>query len=300
MSRNAFTPRNFPLRAGWSYFLIRMLFAIISPHFFVQAFSASPIIETDIRKPFLVMAFYTGKEEPPHISFLNDADRWFPEMGKKHGFTYRSTHDWTRLNKDSLSQYDVVIFLDTRPEAPEQRLAFQRYMENGGAWMGFHFSGFALTPSAFNQDWEWYHDYFIAAGQYVSNTWRPTSAILRVENKDHPANNLLPQTFRSAPNEWYRWQKDLRQNPDIDILLAIDSTSFPLGTGPKPHEIWHEGYYPVAWSNRKFRMVYMNMGHDDMDFGPPENRALSSTFSSPEQDQFIINALCWLGNTRNK
>jgi hypothetical protein len=47
-------------------------------------------------------------------------------------------------------------------------------------------------------------------------------------------------------------------------------------------------------------MVYLNMGHDDMDFGPPENRALSSTFSSPEQDQFIINALCWLGNTRNK
>ena len=25
--------------------------------------------------------------------------------------------------------------------------------------------------------------------------------------------------------------KDLRQNPDIQILLSIDPTSFPLGTG---------------------------------------------------------------------
>ena len=56
------------------------------------------------------------------------------------------------------------------------------------------------------------------------------------------------------------------QNPDIDILLAVDSSSFPLGTGPKPHEIWHEGYYPVAWTNRKYRMIYFNFGHNDIDY----------------------------------
>ena len=37
----------------------------------------------------------------------------------------------------------------------------------------------------------------------------------------------------SSPNEWYRWSNDLRKNPDIKILLSIDSSSFPLGTGPK-------------------------------------------------------------------
>src|SRR5207247_2622063 len=83
----------------------------------------------------------------------------------------------------------------------------------------------------------WYHNTFLGSGSYVSNTWRPTSAILRVEDRNHPATAHLPETFRSSPSEWYRWEKDLRQNPDIDILLSIDSTSFPLGTGPKPHEI---------------------------------------------------------------
>jgi len=47
-----------------------------------------------------------------------------------------------------------VVFLDTRPEKTDQRAALQSYMEKGGAWMGFHFAGFALTPSAYPQNWD--------------------------------------------------------------------------------------------------------------------------------------------------
>ena len=35
-----------------------------------------------------------------------------------------------------MGRYDVVLFLDTRPEKAEQREAFAKYMEGGGAWMG--------------------------------------------------------------------------------------------------------------------------------------------------------------------
>src|SRR5207249_10242530 len=83
------------------------------------------------------------------------------------------------------------------PEDPTQRAAFQAYMEHGGAWMGFHFAGFALTPSAYPANWDWYHNSFLGSGSYVSNTWRPTSAILRVEDRNHPATAHLPETFRS-------------------------------------------------------------------------------------------------------
>jgi hypothetical protein len=168
-------------------------------------------------------------------------------------------------------------------------------MENGGAWMGFHFAGFALTPSAYPQNWNWYHNEFIGAGEYKSNTWRPTSAILKVENKDHPAVKTLPAKFKTAPCEWYRWTNDLKSNPDIRILLSVDEKSFPLGTGPKQHEIWHSGYFPIAWTNKKYKMIYTNMGHNDMDYEGKTNAQLSSTFSSPEENQFIINSLLWLG-----
>jgi len=244
---------------------------------------------------FKVIAFYTAKEDLAHISYVHEANKWFPAMAAKNNFTYDSTNDWNNLNAKFLAQYQVVIFLDTRPEDPAQRIAFQKYMENGGAWMGFHFAGFALTPSVYNQDWDWYHNQFLGSGQYASNTWRPTAAILRVEDAKHPATKNLPQTFKSAPCEWYRWEKDLRKNPDIKILLSIDSTSFPLGTGPKLHEIWHSGYYPIVWTNTNYKMVYLNMGHNDMAYEDKTNRQLSSTFSSEAQNQLIINCLLWLG-----
>lgn len=262
--------------------------------------SLTPTVNAGNTKPpkFKVIAFFTAKQDLAHISFVREAHQWFSETSPKNRFQYDTTSNWDNLNKDFLKNYQVVIFLDTRPEKPAQRAAFQAYMENGGAWMGFHFSAFALTLSTYPQDWDWYHNEFLGSGQYMSNTWRPTSAVLRVEGKKHPAMKKLPETFPSAPNEWYRWQNDLRQNKDIQVLASIDTTSFPLGTGPKPHEIWHSGDYPVVWSNKKYRMVYFNMGHNDMDYEGGTNRPLSSSFSSKLQNRMILNSLMWLGKKR--
>jgi hypothetical protein len=251
---------------------------------------------------FKAIAFYTGKDDLAHISFVHEANEWFPKMAVKYDFSYEATTNWNNLNADFLSHYQVVLFLDTRPEAPAQREAFQKYMERGGAWMGFHFAGFALTPSAYPQNWDWYHNQFLGSGEYGSNTWRPTSAVLRVEDTNHPALKHLPETFVSAPNEWYRWKNDLRTNSDIKILLSIDPASFPLGTGPKQHEIWHDGYYPVVWTNKKFKMIYFNMGHNDMDYEhkfDKTNRTLSFTFDNETQDRLIMDGLLWLGLGKN-
>jgi len=233
-----------------------------------------------------------------HISFVHEANKWFPAMGAKYHFTYDSTNDWNNMNDAFLSKYQVVIFLDTRPEDSAQREAFKRYMDNGGGWMGFHFAGFALTPSDYPQNWDWYHNQFIGAGSYKGNTWRPTSAILKVEDRNHPVTRELPDMFKSSPNEWYSWEKDIRNNPDIHILLSIDSSSFPLGTGPKLYEIWHSGYYPVVWTNRKYKMVYFNMGHNDIDYVNKTYKELSFQFGNPTQDKLIINTLLWLGTVK--
>jgi hypothetical protein len=250
---------------------------------------------------FRIIAFYTGKEDLAHISFVHEANEWFPKMAAKYHFSYEATTNWNNLNAEFLSHYQVVLFLDTRPEVPAQRAAFQKYMEHGGAWMGFHFAAFALTPSAYPQNWDWYHTVFLGSGEYVSNTWRPTSAVLRVEDTNQPATRGLPETFKSQPNEWYRWQNDLRTNADIEILLSIDPASFPLGTGPKQYEIWHSGYYPVVWTNKKFKMLYVNMGHNDMDYEHKfdnTNKTLSFTFDNEIQDRLILDGLLWLGGIK--
>lgn len=250
---------------------------------------------------FKVIAFYTARNDQAHISFVNEANKWFAKMASVNNFEYDSTNDWNNLNSKFISGYQVVIFLDTRPDSLPQRIAFENYMEHGGGWMGFHFSAFALTPSDFPQNWDWYHEKFLGSGQYVSNTWRPVSAILKVEDSLHPVTLGLPSTFKSAPNEWYRWQNDLRKNPSIKILLSIDSSSYPLGTGPKLSEIWHTGYYPVVWTNVSYKMVYFNMGHNDIDYEhkyDSTNKTLSYTFDNEIQNKLILNALLWLGEKK--
>ncbi len=272
--------------------LYKALFSSIFVFYFINCFSQNA------GTGFRVLAFWSAKSEEAHLSFVHDANRWFPIMAAKYNFSYDSTNDWSKLNSETLSNYQVVIFLDSRPDNPAQRKAFEKFMESGGGWLGFHFAGFALTPSEFPQNWDWYHNHFLGSGSWLSNTWRPTPAILRVEDPTHPVTRNLPPTYKASANEWYRWTNDLRKNPDIKILLSIDSTSFPLGTGPKPDEIWHSGYYPVVWTNKNYRMVYFNMGHNDLDYENKTNKQLSSTFENVIQNKLVVDALIWVGTSK--
>jgi hypothetical protein len=277
-----------------SFVLLKRPLVIVAACFI---FLASHAQDDQLR--FRAIGFFTARNDAAHISFVHEANRWFAEKGKQYHFAYDSTNDWNNMNSTFLSKYQVVIFLDTRPDSLDQRVAFEQYMKNGGAWMGFHFAGFALTPSDYPQNWNWYHNEFIGAGEYVSNTWRPTSAILKAEDPSHPLFNGKAATFKSSPNEWYRWKNDLTKNKDIKILLSIDSSSFPLGTGPKPHEIWHSGYYPVVWTNQRYRMIYFNMGHNDIDYEHKTNKELSFTFGNKRQDELVLDALFWLLERKN-
>ena len=248
-----------------------------------------------IAQSFNVIAFFTAKDDQAHISFVKEANRFFPKIANQYQFRYDTTSNWDNLNAAFLANYQVVLFLDTRPEKPSQRQAFEEYMNKGGAWMGFHFAAFALNNSLYSQDWDWYHQTFLGSGQYKSNTWKPTSAILKVEKRKHFSTKSLPKKFKSSINEWYRWENDLRINRDIEILLSIDAESFPLGTGPNPSEIWQNGYYPVAWRNKKYRMLYLNMGHNDIDYENNANKELSFTFENDIQNRFVTNALLGFG-----
>jgi uncharacterized protein len=221
------------------------------------------------------------------VSFAEGANEWFPSVAAANGFTYEASSDWGRLSDLTVAPGRIVLFLDNAPWDGGQRAAFEAYMEAGGAWMGFHVSAWTDRPS----NWSWYYEELLGSGAYWKNTWRPTSAVLRVES-EHAVLDGLGPTFMTAPNEWYAFHGDLANNPAIEILLSIDPVSFPLGTNGS--ETWTSGYYPVVWTNRNYRMLYANMGHDDMDYGGT-NQALSSTFESPAQNRFFLQAIRWLG-----
>jgi len=95
----------------------------------------------------------------------------------------------------------------------------------------------------------------------------------------------------SAVSEWYSWTNDLRQNPNIQVLASVDPSSFPLGTDP--NQSWTGGYRPILWTNKNFKMLYANFGHNWMNYST--NTPLSTTFGSPAEDAFVIDGLLWLG-----
>lgn len=249
-----------------------------------------------------VLAFYCAKNDLAHISYVEETNKYFTSLAQTKKLEYTSTDNWSKMRLDTLSKYDVVLFLDTRAEKPEQRDAFQKYMEQGGGWIGFHFAAFSLHESSYDNNWSWYHDTFLGSGEYKSNTWRPTSALLKriTKNKFTGLGSLL----HAPPNEWYAWKSDLIKNKDIQILYAIDEKSFPLGTGPKKYEIWSHGFYPIIWSNTKYNMIYSNIGHNDMDYehlyDKNQIKTLSSTFASKDYADFINHAMYYLAEQKRE
>jgi hypothetical protein len=236
---------------------------------------------------FKVLAFYNGTFDAAHINFVHEANAWFPQLAAQNNFSYTSTNDWGQLNASTLSQYQVVLFLDDYPHSASQQSAFQNYVQNGGGWMGFHVSAFNTDPN----DWAWYHNTFLGTGSFKSNTWGPTTAVLKVEDQTHPSTLRLGSTFTSSVSEWYSWNNDLRTNPNIDILASVDPASFPLGSDP--NQQWRSGYYPILWTNKNYKMLYANFGHNAMNYDT--NVGLSSTFASETQNKFLLDGLLWLG-----
>nr|WSY57212.1 ThuA domain-containing protein [Streptomyces sp. NBC_00886] len=237
--------------------------------------------------PFKILALYSGTYDAAHIDFDKEANVWFPQQAAANGFTYTASTNWDLLANGGVNTYQVVLFLDDLPQTSAQRTGFEAYMRGGGAFMGFHVSAFTTNAAS----WSWYHNTFLGSGNFVSNTWGPTAVTLKVEDHTIPPTASLPATFTSSVSEWYSWSNDLRQNPDIKILASIDPSSFPVGTDP--NQSWYSGYYPILWTNTKYKMLYANFGHNAMNY--TTNTRLSSTFASATQNQFLLDGLKWLG-----
>jgi type 1 glutamine amidotransferase len=258
------------------------VFAMISALCMVSGFTVQAGPQAS---PFKVLGFYdVSSGDAAHDAYAKEANAWFPTVAAANGFTYESTSDWSKLNTSNLAGYKVIMFLNDLCWDGGQQTAFQTYMIGGGGWIGFHVCAY---NDASGPNWPWYFTTFLGNGQFVSNTWWPTTAILDDEDTTNPITKGFPKTFVSPVNEWYSWQNDLRKNTNIKILCSIDSKSFPLGTDP--NQSWTSGYYPVVWTNKNYKMVYSNMGHEYMNYST--NTATSQTFTDTQYARLILNAL---------
>src|SRR5882672_1989906 len=104
--------RHFPpeVPSGFPYMKHLLACAVLCLFYFQTQF------EVQGSSQFNVIAFYSGKNDLAHISFVQEANQWFPQMAKRYNFTYTATTHWSDLNTNFLSHYQIVMFLDSRPE----------------------------------------------------------------------------------------------------------------------------------------------------------------------------------------
>jgi YVTN family beta-propeller protein len=223
---------------------------------------------------FRVLAFYSDTTEPDHVQFAHDAVRFLSDRAAKERFTFDATNNWEDLNDQRLTGCQLVIWLNESPSNAEHRTAFERYIEQGGAWLGFH----AAAYNDKDTNWPWFVN-FLGGAVFSSNSWPPLPAQINVDDPLQVVTTGIPHDFESPANEWYIWKPNPRVNANVRVLATLDPSNYPLGF----KDVLTSGDLPVVWTNTKYKMLYMNMGHGD------------KIFASPIQNQLIDSAVVWLG-----
>ncbi|UDL11625.1 ThuA domain-containing protein [Bacteroides humanifaecis] len=222
---------------------------------------------------FKALIYYTQHAEEAHVQFAEQATTFFKKLNYGDGFVLDITTDFSKYPYEKLKEYNVIIMLNTSPNTKAERDAFEQYMENGGGWVGFH----AAAYNDKNTHWPWFVK-FLGGGVFYCNNWPPQPVLVEVYNEEHPVTKNLPASFVAPASEWYQWTPSPRQNKDVEVLLSLSPKNYPLGI----KDVVNFGDFPIVWSNKNYRMIYLNMGHGDEEF-------IDGT-----QNLLLVNAFRWV------
>ena len=226
------------------------------------------------REPrFRALLHYEPAAEEAHVQFDKQAINFFHKLTYGEGWLLDVTTSLADYPYEKLKDYSIIISLNAAPGGKQQREDFQKYMENGGGWIGFHASAYNDK----NTKWPWFNE-FLGCGMFYCNNWPPQPALVECDTQEHPVTVSLPQTFVVPASEFYQWQPSPRKNPDVEVLLSISSKMYPFGL----KDVVKWGDFPVVWTNKKYRMVYLNMGHGD------------EGFIDATQNLLFVNAFRWV------
>lgn len=186
---------------------------------------------------------------------IKDGIEAIQKLGEEHGFLVDTTENAQYFHEDSLVKYSAVIFLNTTGDVlnHRQQKDFERYIQAGGGFVGVH----AATDTEY--DWPWFGK---LAGAYFDghpNNPNVRKATLDVVNKNHISTEMLPERWE-LEDEWYNFKSI---NPDLNVLITIDETTYEGGTNGEDH--------PMAWAHEYDggRAFYTGLGHEPKNYADP-------------------------------
>ena len=181
------------------------------------------------------------------------------KLGIENGFTTDTTTNSALFTDGNLRKYDAIIFSNTNNDVfdtEEQKVAFMRYIQAGGGFMGIH------SASGTERKWKWFK---LMLGATFLRHPPFQKFTVHVLDKKHPAvKNLSPQW---ETNDECYYFKEI--NPAIKVLLVSDISTIKEGDSlknTKPEVFGNR--YPAAWC-QEFdggRIWYTALGHSKEDY----------------------------------
>ena len=221
---------------------------------------------------FKLLLLYDDSAEEAHVQFDHQAIGFFRKLTVGEGFVVDSTETLDGYSLQQLQEYSAIVALNAAPSRSSRAL-FEEYMEKGGGWIGFHAAGYNDKST----QWPWFVK-FLGGGVFKCNNWPPQPALVELDRTDHPVTKNLPSAYVAPASEFYQWTPEPRENPDIEVLITLSEKNYPFGL----KDIVYGGDFPVVWTNKNFRMLYINMGHGDEQFTDATEKLL------------FVNALRWI------
>lgn len=166
------------------------------------------------------------------------------KLGKLNSFNVTHSEDAGIFTEENLSQYKLVVFLNTTGDilTDDQQKNFETFIKGGGSFMGIH------SAADTEYDWPWYGK--LVGAYFLSHPEKTEAEIIKID-QNHRSCTQLPERWLRY-DEWYNYKSI---NPDINVLLQLDENTYQGGENGPNH--------PIAWYHEfeGSRAFYTGMGH---------------------------------------
>lgn len=179
------------------------------------------------------------------------------KLGTENGFSTDTTTNSAFFTDDNLKKYDAIIFSNTNNDVfdtEEQKVAFMRYIQAGGGFMGIH------SASGTERNWKWFK---LMLGASFLRHPPFQHFTVHVLDKQHPAVKNLSGQWETN-DECYFFKEF---NSSVKVLLVSDISEIrESGKNIKPDVFGNR--YPAAWCHEfdGGRIMYTALGHSKEDY----------------------------------
>jgi len=166
------------------------------------------------------------------------------------------SEDASAFSDASLAKYQTVVFLNTSGDAlnAEQQIAFERYIQAGGGYVGIHAA--AEAKAIEGREWFWYQRLVGAAIATSPNNEEEVGLLKLAEANQSRAQDLPAQWQLS--DEWLDYR---RMSKNLNVLLTVTKDEKEGTTAVASAQ-------PVVWY-RNFdggRSFYIGLGHSQASY----------------------------------